>query len=176
MKEYEKSRGGFTLLELLVVIAIIGILAALLLPAFSHAKQKAQGTQCLNNGKQMMIAMVAYTADNADYYPPNPDDGNSEARLQLVQQDRRASASRTNLIPTFSRTPVATWWSIFSAGNITVFRCPGDRRFGKYQGSNPAMIGQSIPAVRTFSMSQAVGTIDPGFDASGPGGSGREYA
>jgi prepilin-type N-terminal cleavage/methylation domain-containing protein len=51
-------RGGsaaFTLIELLVVIAIIGILATLLLPIPSHARQKTEGVYCLNNGKQMMV-------------------------------------------------------------------------------------------------------------------------
>jgi len=62
-------RRGFTLIELLVVIAIIAILAAILFPVFAKAREAARKTACINNLKQIGIAVMAYTQDYDETYP-----------------------------------------------------------------------------------------------------------
>lgn len=154
---------------MLVVISILGILAALLLPVLSRGKGRAQGVYCLNNGKQMMTGLLLYTDDNHELFPPNPDDGNTNSGYNWCPgQAGIGQAQEFN--PDVLKDPKRSLLINYLGGNAAPFHCPADRRTGIYQGTNPSQTGQSVSAVRTFSMNQAVGTIDPGYDETGPGG------
>jgi prepilin-type N-terminal cleavage/methylation domain-containing protein/prepilin-type processing-associated H-X9-DG protein len=107
-----KMRGAFTLIELLVVIAIIAILAALLLPALTSAKQKAWTTSCNSNLHQVGLGMRMFTDDNGEFYP--------ESGTTIYWN--------TNDSPPPGGSGKASWMQqIFPyVGNTNAYNCPGN--------------------------------------------------
>lgn len=111
----------------------------------------------MNNGSQMIKAMQLYALDHNDYLPPNPDDGNtSPGKNWCPGQAGQGGAEEFN--PDILKDPTKSLLAQFLGFSEKPFKCPADRRVGKYTGTNPNLRGAKVPAARSFSMSQAVGT------------------
>jgi prepilin-type N-terminal cleavage/methylation domain-containing protein/prepilin-type processing-associated H-X9-DG protein len=138
---------AFTLIELLVVIAIISILAAMLLAVLGRAKMKAQGIYCINNLKQLQLAVIMYAGDNQEKCPENPGAGTSLSAwvAGVMSWDTvQPNQENTNTI-LLKNAEIGP----YVAKNTAVFKCPAD--------VVPGALG---PRVRSVSMNGFFGDVN----------------
>lgn len=146
----DKTSSGFTLIELLVVIAIIIILATLLLPAVSKAKEYGRRVKCLNNLKQLQLCWLLYAHDNEDRLVPNnyvyvASFGSTTTALSMNDISWAPGNVRTDPDDSNIRRG-----ALFPYNTETsIYKCPSDFSFVQTETGAPT----TIPRSRSYNMS-----------------------
>src|SRR4030095_16767249 len=146
---------GFTLIELLVSVAVIGILASILLPALTGAKEKGRGIICLSNLRQVGIALHIYAGDNEDGLPYNM---GTEGIRRTVGEEKYLNW--VNNVMTWELDSDNTNMFLLTAGGLgpylrhapSMFRCPSDDVLSQVQRS-----AGWVERVRSISMNAMLG-------------------
>lgn len=166
-----RSRCAFTLLELLIIILLLAIIVAIMIPALARTKPNSKDLVCLNNHRQIATAVAMYTRDNHELYPPNPDDGTTQLGYVWCAGGAYIG-SPDEFNPDLIKDPSRNLIAPYAGNHSAIFVCPTDPRMGKYDGQalypTSPLVGQTVRAARTVSLSQAVGTVDPQY-VSGSG-------
>jgi len=149
MKPITPASPAFTLIELLVVIAIIAVLAAMLLPALSRAKSKAQQIGCLNNYRQLQFCWQMYTDEQQDNLPANEAVVYIASRVAL--NTKANSWLLGNAYTDTSLTNIQNGALFRYNQSVGIYKCPADTSTVRDQGQ--------IPRTRTVSMSVYMNAI-----------------
>jgi prepilin-type N-terminal cleavage/methylation domain-containing protein len=152
---------AFTLIELLVVISVIVILASILLPVLSAAKHKAQGSQCMNNHRQLSLAWRMYADDSNDVLPF------AQFNNAWISGELNFSGSNpSNWDPEVDVKKSVLW--PYCGQSVGVFKCPADHSVVK-PNTGP-LKGTTVSRVRSMAMNIWVGGDGPLGDVLwGPG-------